>query len=306
MTKIQVLSNTNYQLENVIKSELMEATDTRIAVAFLKKSGIAKVQKALDFSLIQNNANMEIIVGLDFKTTDYEALIELQNLKSKYSNFRFYCFGDKKDNYNSLVFHPKIYLFNNEKKYTAVVGSSNFTGGGLSTNFEVNTVFQESNKDTKYFSQVEAIYKEIKFQDSIFIPNDDYLEKYIQTKKEIDKNTQKALKSKEIQQEIKKLAKEAENLEGTIPSLKKIVIEYIKLNNNQPIELSSIYEYCSNYVATNGLQHKFKSKDFNATVRGELNKHELLSKHKDSMALFERIGNGLYRLSQNGLNYDRR
>ena len=306
MTKIQVLSNTNYQLENVIKSELMEATDTRIAVAFLKKSGIVKVQKALDFSLIQNNANMEFIVGLDFKTTDYEALVELQNLKSKYSNFRFYCFGDKNDNYNSLVFHPKIYLFNNAKKYTAVVGSSNFTAGGLSTNFEVNTVFQESNKDTKYFSQVEAIYKEIKFQDSIFVPNDDYLEKYIQTKKEIDKNTQKALKSKDIQQEIKKLTKEAENLEGTIPSLKKIVIEYLKSKNNQPIGLSFIYEYCSNYIRNNGLQHKFQSKDFNATVRGELNKHELQSNHKDSMALFERIGNGLYRLTKNGLDYNRR
>ena len=306
MTKIQVLSNTNYQLENVIKSELMEATDIRIAVAFLKKSGIVKVQKALNFSLIQNNANMEFIVGLDFKTTDHEALVELQNLKSKYSNFKFYCFGDKNDNYNSLVFHPKIYLFNNAKRYTAVVGSSNFTAGGLSTNFEVNAVFQESNKDTKYFSQVETIYKEIKFQDSVFVPDDDYLEKYTKTKKEIDKNRQKALKSKDIQQEIQKLKKEADNLEGTIPSLKKIIIEYFKSKNNQSIELSSIYEYCSNYITNNGLQHKFQSKDFNATIRGELNKHELQSKHKDSLALFERIRNGVYRLTQNGLNYNRR
>lgn len=306
MTKIQVLSNTNYQLENVIKSELMEAAETRVAVAFLKKSGIVKVQKALDFNLIHNNANIEFIVGLDFKTTDHEALLELQNLKSKYSNFKFYCFGDRQDNYNSLVFHPKIYLFNNEKKYTAIVGSSNFTAGGLSTNFEVNTVFQESRKDTKYFSQVESIYKEIKFQDSIFVPNDEYLEKYSIAKKEIDKNTQKALASKEIQQEIKNLAREAETLEGTIPSLKRIIIEFMKSKNNQPVELSLIYEYCTKFITDNGLQQKYQSKDFKATVRGELNKHELHSKHKDNMFLFERINNGVYTLSQDGLIYNRR
>ncbi len=159
MTKIQILSNTNYQLENVIKSELMEAEQIRIAVAFLQKSGITKVQKALDFSLTQNNSQIEFIVGLDFKTTDYEALMELENLKSK---------------------------------------------------------------------------------------------------------------------------------------------------NNQPIELSSIYEYCNSYIVSHELQNKFKSKDFNATIRGELNKHEVNSTHSDNMKLFERINQGVYKLSDIGLRYEKR
>jgi len=306
MAKIQILSNTNYQLENVIKSELMEADHIRIAVAFLKKSGIAKVQKAIDFALVHNKAEMEFIVGLDFKTTDYEALMELENLKVKHGNFKYWCFGDKQDNYNSLVFHPKIYLFNNKQRFASVVGSSNFTAGGLSTNFEVNTIFQETSKDTKYFSQIEAIYKEIKFQDSIFAPNDDYLRKYIVTRKEIDKNTEKALESKEIQEEIKALTREAQNLEGTVPSLKKIIIDFFKNKNNSPAELKDIYEYCKKFIASKSLENKFQSRDMQATIRGEFNKHEINSVHSDNMFLFERIGHGFYRLSQKGLSYDKR
>jgi len=157
LSKIQILSNTNFQLEKVVKNELMEADTVRIAVAFLKKTGLDLVKKQLDFALSQKT-NVEFIVGLDFKTTDHKALNELEKIKRDNETFKYYCFGDKGDNYNSLVFHPKIYLFNSKNKYTSVVGSSNFTGGGLSTNFEVNTIFQETNKSYQYFSQLEAIY----------------------------------------------------------------------------------------------------------------------------------------------------
>ena len=305
MSKIQILSNTNYQLEKVIKNELIESTTVRIAVAFLKKTGLDLVRKQLDYALAQNNANIEFIVGLDFKTTDYKALNELQLIKESNKNFKYYCFGDKKDNYNSLIFHPKIYLFNTNKKFTSIVGSSNFTGGGLSTNFEVNTIFQETNNNYKYFSQLEAIYKEIKFQKSIFIPNKRYLDNYSRTVKEIEKFGDSALKSTNIKIEIDKLQKDSLELKGTIPSLKRILIGYMK-KENHPIHLKEIYPYIQNYIQDNHLTKFFKSKDLTATIRGELNKHELNSKHKDSNKLFKRLSNGIYILSEIGLSYDKR
>jgi HKD family nuclease len=222
MAKIQILSNTNYQLENLLKSELIDSNRVQIAVAFLKKSGLDLVKKSLEFAL-NNDSNIEFIVGLDFKTTDYNALMELENIKAKYKNFNYYCFGDKENNYTSLIFHPKIYLFNNEKKFSSIIGSSNFTKGGLTTNFEVNTFFQESIKNHTYFSQLEAIYKEIKFQDSIFKPNEDYLKRYSLARKEIDKYNDKALKSKDIKQEIKNLEKEYKEF-NTCKS-KKVIIK---------------------------------------------------------------------------------
>jgi HKD family nuclease len=305
LSKIQILSNTNFQLEKVIKNELIEAQTVRIAVAFLKKTGLDLVKKQLDYAL-SKKTNIEFIVGLDFKTTDYKALNELERIKQEYETFNYYCFGDKADNYNSLVFHPKIYLFNSKNKYISVVGSSNFTGGGLSTNFEVNTIFQETSKSYQYFSQLEAIYKEIKFQDSIFIPNSDYLDKYSLTRKEIEKFGKKALKSKIIKNEIKTLQKQSLELEGTVPSLKKIIIEFIKSNINTEINIKDIYNYCEEYIIKYNLQYKYQSKDFRATIRGELNKHEFTSKHKDNMQLFKRVNKGFYSLTDNGLRYEKR
>jgi len=305
LSKIQILSNTNLQLEKIIKNEFIESEQSRIAVAFLKKSGLDLVEKQLKIALSQN-ISIEFIVGLDFKTTDYKALYELQNIKQKYKSFSYYCFGDKGDNFNSLIFHPKVYLFNSSEKYTSIVGSSNFTAGGLSTNFEVNTIFYEDYKNYKYFSQLETIYKEIKFQESIFIPDEDYLNKYALTRKEIEKFGLKALKSNDIKKEIEELQKKSQELEGTVPSLKKIIIEYIKRQKNKPIAIKDIYTYCNDYIKNNNLGYKFKSKDFEATIRGELNKHELNSKHKDSMKLFKRISKGIYTLSENGLKYEKR
>ncbi len=305
MSKIQILSNTNFQLEKVIKNEFIEANTVRIAVAFLKKTGLDLVKKQLDFALSQKT-DIEFIVGLDFKTTDYKALNELEKIKSENKTFKYYCFGDRENNYNSLIFHPKIYLFNSKNRYISIIGSSNFTNGGLSTNFEVNTIFQETNRNYKYFSQLEAIYKEIKFQDSIFIPDKDYLDKYSYTRKEIEKFGKIALNSQSIKNEIKNLQRESLNLKGTIPSLKKIIIEYMKKNSKTTFSIQEIYRYCQEYIIKNNLKYKFQSKDFKATIRGELNKHELNSKHKDNMKLFKRISNGIYSLSAQGLIYDKR
>lgn len=82
--KIQILSNTNYPLADVLKSELLESKDVKIAVAFLRKTGIEKIQNALYYALTKNSANIEFVVGLDFKTTDYQALVALSEIKTAY------------------------------------------------------------------------------------------------------------------------------------------------------------------------------------------------------------------------------
>lgn len=305
MSKIQILSNTNIQLDGIVKNGLIEADTTRIAVAFLKKTGLSLVKEQLNIAL-SKNANIEFVVGLDFKTTDYKALNELEKIKQDNKTFKYYCFGDKGDNYNPLIFHPKIYLFNSSNKFTSIVGSSNFTGGGLTTNFEVNTVFSETNKNYQYFSQLETIYKEIKFQNSVFVPNKDYLSRYSSLKKEIDDFGQKALKSDDIKNETNKLKQESLELEGAIPTIKRMIVDFLKSKNNQLAILQDIYLYCENYIQKNNLKNHFQSKDLQATIRGELNKHEVNGNNKDNIQLFKRTGQGVYTLSDKGLKYEKR
>ena len=306
-TKIQILSNTNYSLADVLKSELMESTQVKIAVAFLRRTGIDEIYKSLDYAMNVNNAKIEIIAGLDFKTTDTNALIALREIEDSQKNFSFYCFGDKRDNYNELVFHPKIYLFetslSKNTKFTSVIGSSNLTGGGLTSNFEVNSVFKEDKP--KYFSQVEAIYNEIKFTESVFKPSKDYILKYQNIKKEIDKT--ESITDKSIQAEIQELKNDEQKLPGTLPSLKKIIIEFIKEKNSQginEISLESMYDELPKKVTERNL--KFSMDTFRNTIRGELNKHESESNHKDSMSLFKRTGRGMYSLTDKAKQYDGR
>lgn len=302
-TKIQILSNTNYALVEVIKSELLESTKINIAVAFLRKSGIGQILKALDYALTQNNAQVEIIVGLDFKTTDYVALHTLEELRSEYSRFNYYCFGDKRDNFNDLIFHPKIYLFSATARYTSIVGSSNLTGGGLLSNFEINVIFRE-NKPV-YYAQLEAIYNEIKFTDSVFTPTKDYLGKYAVIRKDIDKSGEKIDPS--VKQRIEELKREEERLPGPGPTIKKIIIEIIKRKRKEgfkSVPLGIIYEESERVVKEKELY--FKMDTFRNSIRGELNKHEQNSKHPDNMSLFIRLSTGHYSLTDKGESYEGR
>lgn len=302
-TKIQILSNTNYSLCDVLKSELIESTQVKIAVAFLRRTGIDEIYKSLDFAMNQNNAKVEIIAGLDFKTTDSKALLALKEIEDTQKNFSFYCFGDKRDNFNDLVFHPKIYLFetalSRNTKYTSIIGSSNLTSGGLTSNFEVNSVFREDKP--KYFSQLEAIYNEIKFTDSVFKPSKNYILKYGNIKKELEKTENIADKS--LKNEIQELRNEEQLLQGTIPSLKKIIIDFIKEKNNQGIKEIPLKMLSVEIPKIASQYEKFNMSTIENTIRGELNKHKEDSNHKDNMKLFKRYGLGLYSLTEKGQNY---
>lgn len=305
--KIQILSNTNYPLADVLKSELLESKDVKIAVAFLRKTGIEIIQNALDYALTKNSANIEFIVGLDFKTTDYQALVALSEIKTAYKGFSYYCFGDKRDNFNDLVFHPKIYLFDNlnqkDPKYTSIIGSSNLTGGGLSGNFEVNSIFRET--DPKYYSQLIAIYNEIKFTDSIFIPNKDYIERYADVKKTFEKSGETVEKS--LKENIENLRNEELTLPGTVPTLKRVIIDIIKRKLSEgfkEVPIALIYEEAEKIAKEKN--YNFKMDTFKNSLRGELNRNEKDSTHPQNMFLFIRSSRGNYTLTEKGFDYEGR
>lgn len=182
---VQILSNLNYPIGKIINQELQNATETKIAVAFLKYSGIQVIKSSLIHTIEQGH-QFEIIVGLDFKTTDPQAMKFFIDLKNNYQNVRFFCYGDRGENKTNIIFHPKIYLFKNQKESTCIIGSTNLTKGGLLSNFEVNTIFNE--EKPIYYTQLEAIYHSIKFTDSLFIPDDDYLAQYSDVFRSFSKN----------------------------------------------------------------------------------------------------------------------
>ena len=94
MQSVQILSNLNYPIGKVICQELQNSKHTLIAVAFLKSSGVKVIEESLSLSL-EKGADFELIVGLDFKTTDPKAMKYFIDLKRQNKNVNFYCYGDR-------------------------------------------------------------------------------------------------------------------------------------------------------------------------------------------------------------------
>ena len=86
---LQIISNINYPIGNIINYELQNSSETRIAVAFMKFSGIKKIENSL-MQCLQKKSSVEIIVGLDFKTTDPKSMLYLIGLKKDYQNLSFF------------------------------------------------------------------------------------------------------------------------------------------------------------------------------------------------------------------------
>lgn len=300
---IQILSNLNYPIGNIINQELQNANSAKMAVAFLKYSGVKVIEKSLD-SFLKNNGSIEIIAGLDFKTTDPQSMHYFIQLQKQVANLKFYCYGDKDENKTDIVFRPKIYLFEKGRETTGIVGSTNLTRGGLLTNFEVNVVIKETKP--LYFSQLEAIYNSVKFTDSVFSPDEEYLAGYSEVYKAFLQNEEKAINDKGVQNVVRQINRHAEFLPGTVPSIKSLIIEVIKKGQSMGMEfvpLQTIYEEVEKLVQDKRLTYKMDT--FRNSIRGELNKHEANSNHPDNMDLFVRSleQKGYYSLTEKGKNY---
>ena len=147
----------------------------------------------------------------------------------------------------------------------------------------------------------------MKFTDSIFSPDEEYLSNYSDVYKAFLKNEDKAEKDKGVRRIIKQIRKREEVLPGTVPTIKSMIIDLIKLKTKEGLSfvpIQTIYEDVEKTVQEKNLH--FKMDTFRNSIRGELNKHEDNSKHPDNMHLFIRISKGCYSLTEKGKKYEGR
>lgn len=300
--KLQILSNINYPIGNIINQELANSTQARIAVAFMKYSGLKVIEQSLN-NCLEKKSNVEIIAGLDFKTTDPQSIGFLLNIKKAFSNLHFFCFGDKQDNKTDIVFHPKIYLFNNKRETTSIVGSTNLTGGGLLSNFEVNAVIKEDKP--LYFSQLEAIYNSINFTPSIFEPDEEYLDGYSDVYSAFSKNEEKAKKDRGLKKVIAEIERKEKELPGTVPTFKSLIIEALKYltQNSDYAQLQEIGNYVLKRIRDEKLD--FNLKNFRANIRGAIYDDLIGFRSAYNKGLYETKGkySGLFKLTDYGKQY---
>lgn len=124
-----------------LESLIQKHDSISIAVAWGDLTGVAE-------TLVTNKAKFgSVLLGLDFCATDPDLIDELVDVPN--------AFVAKK---RSGCFHPKIFYFQTGTKAEAIVGSANFTNGGLGKNLEASVHVKGDAQDA-FFRQVRAQLK---------------------------------------------------------------------------------------------------------------------------------------------------
>ncbi len=130
-----LLDNSERAVKDALRDACAGASSARVAVAFAKGSGLAALPELE--GIAARGGRVEVLAGVDYQLTDLSAL---ERFERPPSEARIYLDPDPG---GRAIFHPKVYLAESADSATAIVGSSNLTAGGLSTNVEANILVRD-------------------------------------------------------------------------------------------------------------------------------------------------------------------
>lgn len=194
---MKVLQAENELLER-FKTELARASKFYLGMALVTKGGLKLVLSSIERCL-EKRGHGQVLFGIDLPT-DPDAIQSLRALQTRYKgNFEVRRFQPGK-----RFFHPKISAFvGRTGARTAIIGSSNLTGGGLLENYETNVFLNNRRVAQKFI---------------------DYFEEHFQgaharraDQRWLDQYRQLWIERKKIEQRQRRLREKAHSL-GTPPS----------------------------------------------------------------------------------------
>ncbi len=309
MPDVNVVSNSQRPLHEILREELRYADEFRAASAFLNSGGLSHIMPDLQ-RILEDEGSVYLIHGADFRITDPQAIRDLATLSMRYGNmsYRIHC-----DWWLTIgrSFHPKIYVTTSDyHNYCAVIGSSNLTQGGMSENAEINAVMRGNRSEIPIMQSL-GVFESMLNNTALLQPDIAFVEKY----EYLHRNATALPILEEPPYELSDLYEELIALHSVIsPSWKPCnqveyivkALENLSQGRNQIFhDLSSIYEEAGRLART--ARERYKWDTFSNSVRGRLNDNTVGRGGRD---LFERRGGvagryGQYRLSERGRAYGR-
>lgn len=142
---MEFLANINEESNHLttITEKLKVSKQAYIAVAFLKTSGLNYLITPIK-TFLKSGGQLFIVVGQNFALTEPNALSQLHKLFGTYTSSKLFL---AKADYQDKVFHPKLYLFKQQKECCVISGSANLTKGGLIENKETSIIAICSDND---------------------------------------------------------------------------------------------------------------------------------------------------------------
>jgi HKD family nuclease len=146
----QGLKSSDDSVGSVLMNSLSDEEFNKFSclVAFASLAGIGGVSDIIKNSK-QHIKQFRVIVGIDQKGTSKEALEALFGLDIETSVYY---------TISPIIFHPKIYLFEGDKKCRIIVGSSNLTKHGLFQNMEASLKIDFTKPDSEGEKLLKQIY----------------------------------------------------------------------------------------------------------------------------------------------------
>ena len=132
--------NTSVAQELINQFESNRYSTFTCLVAFASYGGISALTKYI-LDAKEKGVIIKVILGVDQQGTSKEALEEVLT------------WGVDAKIYHTLsapIFHPKIYLFENEDIFTMIVGSNNLTEMGLVKNVECSLLIKDIRSNPVY------------------------------------------------------------------------------------------------------------------------------------------------------------
>lgn len=199
---IKLLTNTESQVRQAVTEGIAWCNEFRAATAFLTDGGYYMLSEDI-LRLVSRGGKIRIIVGLENAFTDYNAILEFATLVG---DCRCKMFKSSLEN-QETSFHPKIYIFSRSHEKRAILGSSNLTRGGMTTNIEANMYFDESRFNTSVVKQIDSFFDWLWIRPNAMAveDNDAFLEEYrkaTQRSKERIRKTAKQLHNEPLGDEV--------------------------------------------------------------------------------------------------------
>ena len=128
---INVVDNKNIKTYEVLRQLFKNAVQINICVAFISIDGIELLKDSI-VAFLQNGGLLNLLISEENEQKDLESLLSLMK---EFSSFVAKIYPTREH-----FMHSKFYCFNLFQEVKVLVGSSNFTEGGLMNNVEHNVL----------------------------------------------------------------------------------------------------------------------------------------------------------------------